>query len=331
MVSVTQKARWCQRFLERIEKARRKGDKHAVSRISGYCRVPVKSAYDWQYKWDGTWQSLAAKSHRPKSHPKAHTEGEIQLIISVTRECGFLPPLLLYQELCERGYTRSYGGMKRFYRKHFSRPTIPVVKPEKPKPYDGGQFPGERVQIDVKYVPKVSLYGEKLYQYTLIDEFSRWCYREIHAELSDHASSLFLRNAVKTAPFKIHEAQTDNGHEFTNALFGQKQEELSRFELALKALGIEYRRIRVGTPKHNGRVERQHGLDMLRFYKRRKFTSLHDAQQKVAGYNAWSNTRIKTCLNFRSPVQTIADSVLDFFHTSLTPGQNPPKKSGNGG
>jgi transposase InsO family protein len=279
----------------------------------------VKSTYDWLNKWDGTWKSLAAKSHRPHRHPNAHTEAEIQLMITVTRECGFLPPLLMYQELLDRGYTRSYGGLKRFFRKHFAMPTTPLVRPKKPEVYEGGTYPGERVQIDVKYVPKASLYGEKLYQYTLVDEFSRWCYREIHAELNDHASTLFLSNAIRAAPFKIRMVQTDNGHEFTNALFGQKREDPSRFEMALTVLGIEYRRIRVGTPKHNGRVERQHGLDMLRFYKRRKFTSLKDARQKIAAYNSWSNTRIKTCLNFRSPVQTIALVVLNFFHASLTP------------
>jgi transposase InsO family protein len=250
-----------------------------------------------------------SKSHRPHSHPKAHTEAEIQMMIGVTRECGFLPPLLMYQELMERGYTRSYGGMKRFYRKHFSAPTASLVRPEKPKAYDGGKYPGERVQIDVKYVPKACLYGEKLYQYTLVDEYSRWCYREIHAEHNEYASNLFIRNAVRAAPFKIHEAQTDNGSEFTNALFGQRREELTRFEMSLKEFGIKYRRIRVGTPKHNGRVERQHGLDMQRFYKRQKFTSLEEARQKVAAYNDWSNTRIKTCLNFRSPIQII-DALL---------------------
>ena len=307
MVSVSQKARWCQSFLERIEKARAKGDKHAVSRISGYWRVPVKSAYDWLYRWDGGWHSLVAKSHRPHTHPNAHTETEIQMMISVTRTQGFLPPLLMYQELRERGYTRSYGGLKRFLRKHFAAPAAPLVRPEKPKAYDGGTFPGNRVQIDVKYVPKASLYGEKLYQYTLVDEFSRWCYREIHDEHSAHISALFLRNAINAAPFKIRMVQTDNGHEFTNALFGQKREEFTRFEQTLIELGIAYRRIRVGTPKHNGRVERQHGLDMQRFYKRQKFTSLEDARQKVSVYNIWSNTRIKTCLNFRSPLQTIAD------------------------
>jgi transposase InsO family protein len=231
------------------------------------------------------------------------------MMIGVRRACGFLPPLLMYQELRERGYTRSYGGLKRFIRKHFAAPAAPLVKPKKPQVYDGGKYPGERVQIDVKHVPKVSLYGEKLYQYTLVDEFSRWCYREIHAELSEYASSLFVRNALKAAPFEIREVQTDNGYEFTKALFGQKREEPTRFETALMELGVEYRRIRVGTPKHNGRVERQHGLDMLRFYKRQKFISLEDAQQKVTAYNVWSNTRIKTCLNFRSPIQII----IDFF------------------
>ena len=254
-------------------------------------------------------KSLVAKSHRPHRHPNAHTEAEIELIIDVRRECGFIAPLLMYQELSERGYTRSYGGMKRFLRKHFASPAAPLVKAEKAQVYDGGKYPGERVQIDVKYVPKASLYGEKLYQYTLVDEFSRWCYREIHAELNEYASSVFLHNAVKAAPFKIHEVQTDNGQEFTNALFGQKRLEPTRFERALTELGINYRRIRVGTPKHNGRVERQHGLDMLRFYKRQKFTSLEDANRKVALYNVWSNTRIKTCLNLRSPIQIISDFI----------------------
>jgi len=119
--------------------------------------------------------------------------------------------------------------MKRFLRKHFAAPAVPRVRPEKPKVYDGGKFPGERVQIDVKYVPKASLYGGRLYQYPLVDEFSRWCYREIHDELSENVSGLFIRNAVKAVPFAIRAAQTDNGHEFTNALFGQKRREPTCF------------------------------------------------------------------------------------------------------
>jgi Integrase core domain. len=308
MTRITQKARWRQYFLQRIEKARRSGDKHAVRRISDYCRVPVKTAYDWQRKWDGTWQSLLPGSHRPHRCTRAHTDDEIALMIAVTREKGFLPPLLMYQELIEQGYTRSYGGMKRFIRKHFAAPAAARMPRDKPKVYDGGTFPGARVQVDVKYVPRDCLYGEKLYQFTAVDEYSRWCYREIYSEHSDYSAMLFLRGLVATAPFQICELQTDNGHEWTNALFGQKYPSLTRFEQELARLGIGYRRIRVGTPKHNGRVERQHGLDMHRFYNKTTFTSLEDAQQKLHDYNLWSNTRIKTCLNFRSPLHIIAAS-----------------------
>ena len=123
------------------------------------------------------------------------------------------------------------------------------------------------MQVDVKYVPRKNLYGEKLYQYTLVDEYSRWCYREIHAEHTEYASLQFIRNAVRKTPFSISEVQTDNGYEFTNAFSGQKTLELSHFEQFLHDNGISYRRIRVGTPKHNGRVECQHGLDMLKSYK----------------------------------------------------------------
>jgi transposase InsO family protein len=114
-----------------------------------------------------------------------------------------------------------------------------------------------------------------------------------------------LQNLVKAAPFKILEVQTDNGHEWTNALFGAKREMPTRFEETLGKLGIRYRRIRVGTPKHNGRVERQHGLDSERFYKTAHFLSLDDARQKLSAYNDWSNSRIKVCLNFRSPLSVV--------------------------
>lgn len=43
-------------------------------------------------------------------------------------------------------------------------------------------YPGERVQIDVKFVPAACLVGaaagRKFYQYTAIDEFSRYRYLE---------------------------------------------------------------------------------------------------------------------------------------------------------
>ena len=49
-------------------------------------------------------------------------------------------------------------------------------KKYKPKPYEQMQYPGQRVQIDVKVVPKACIADPelKLYQYTAIDEYSRY-------------------------------------------------------------------------------------------------------------------------------------------------------------
>jgi len=102
------------RDIEKNQPRAEKGDRHTVSRICGYYLIQVKIAYDWLKKWDGTWQSLKAKSHRPHHHPKEHTEEEISLVIEVMWEYKLSAVLLIWQELYNRGYTRSYGGLKRF-------------------------------------------------------------------------------------------------------------------------------------------------------------------------------------------------------------------------
>jgi len=306
MSSIGQEARWKQEILKRIRKAKEQGDKHAVKRMAGYYRIgSVKVIYDWQKQWDGGWRSLVPKSHRPHGHPKAHTEQEVELIVAVHRECGFLEPLLLWQELRERGYTRSFGGMKRFVRKRFGTPSPPKTAKEKPKRYDGGTFPGERLQLDVKYVPSECVkFDAKLYQFTAVDEFSRWTYREIYDEHSTYSAKQFLLGLLRAAPFPICCVQTDNGSEWYNALFF-KPKHKTLFEQALLNLHIGYRRIRIATPRHNGRVERQHGLDAKRFYRKLKFYSMEEARLKIALYNGWSNSRIKTCLDFKSPNQVL--------------------------
>ena len=54
-------------------------------------------------------------------------------------------------------------------------------------------YPGERVQIDVKFVPAACLVGaaagRKFYQYTALDEFSRYRYLEAFEENSTYSST----------------------------------------------------------------------------------------------------------------------------------------------
>ena len=121
----------------------------------------------------------------------------------------------------------------------------------------------------MKYVPTYCVSnGRKYYQYTAVDECTRWTYREMYEEHSTYSSTEFLYNLVRKAPFPIREIQTDNGTEFTNALLQKSWDHKSLFEEKLEKYGIIYHRIRVATPRHNGKVERQHRIDEARFYKK---------------------------------------------------------------
>ncbi len=64
---------------------------------------------------------------------------------------------------------------------------------------------------------------------------------------------------------KIHE-----GAEFTNALLVVKSKHNTLFEGALEKLGIEYQKIKIATPQHNGKAERQNRQDEERFYSKLK-------------------------------------------------------------
>lgn len=216
--------------------------------------------------------------------------------------------LLAYQELRERWeYTRSYGGFKRIAAKLKGNKSKKKAT-RKSKPYRRAEYPGQKIQVDVKFVPSACVAnGEKYYQFTAVDECTRWTFREMYDEHSTFSAHDFLMKLIRAAPFPIREIQTDNGTEFTNALLVAKAKHKTMFEEALAQMDILYHRIRIATPRHNGKVERQHRTDTLRFYDRLRMYSLEDGRRQLAAYQRKSNDHIKTCLNMRSPNQVLRD------------------------
>lgn len=115
----------------------------------------------------------------------------------------------------------------------------------------------------------------------------------------------FLIKLIHAFPFPIREIQTDNGTEWTTQLLVKNPDNKTLFEQALMDMGIIYHRIRVATPRHNGKVERQHRTDEKRFYSKMRMYSLADGRNQMAKYNKWSNTIPKICLNFLSPNEVL--------------------------
>ena len=284
-------------FRQRVIK---KSYKIGVTAASKYYRVSRQAIYEWRAKYDGkSWKSLVDKSHRPHHHPNEHTVEEKAMILRMYPYHKD-DMIMLWDALRKRGYSRSYTSLVRVVNK-WIRPEIKKKQTRKPKPYQRADYPGQKVQVDVKFVPSYCVVnGKKYYQYTAVDECTRWTYREMYDEHSTYSSTDFLKKLILSCPFPIREIQTDNGTEFTRALMSNDGKP-SLFEETLEACGIKYHRIRVATPRHNGKVERQHRTDENRFYKKMKMYNLDDGRRQLTKYNEKSNNIPKICLGFLTP------------------------------
>ena len=284
-------------FRQRVIK---KSYKIGVTAAANYYHISRNAIYEWRKKYDGkSWKSLLDKSHRPHHHPNEHTAEEKQMILR--RYPRYKDDMImLWDSLRKDGYTRSYTSLVRVVNK-WIKPEIKQKQAKKPKPYQRAEYPGQKVQVDVKFVPTYCVVnGQKYYQYTAVDESTRWTFRELYDEHSTYSSTDFLKKLILNCPFPIREIQTDNGTEFTRALISEDGKP-SLFEEMLELCGIKYHRIRVATPRHNGKVERQHRTDEKRFYKKMKMYNLDDGRKQLEKYNKKSNNIPKICLGFLTP------------------------------
>ena len=283
--------------------------KNGVTKAAIRYKVNRQYVYRWRKRYDGTLQSLADKSHRPHHHPNQHTPEELKLISDMRKRNINAGLVVFWVKLRQRGYSRSVTGLYRVLRKQNKMAVKPPNPKYIPKPYEKMLYPGQRVQIDVKVVPTACIVGdaqgEKFYQYTAIDEYSRFRYLEAFKEQSSYSSAVFVEHLLKKFPFKIECIQTDNGQEFTKAYGNTKNPTLTLFENKLKKLGIQHKLIKVYTPRHNGKVERSHRKDNEYFYATHKFYSFDDFAKQLKVHNYKYNKFPMRPLNWKAPADYI--------------------------
>ena len=214
--------------------------KKGVTKAARRYNVSRQFIYRWQKRYDGTLESLKDRSHRPHSHPNQHTQEEIKLIKDVRKRNMHTGLVVFWVKLRQKGYTRSVTSLWRMLKKLDLAPIKPPNPKYIPKPYEKMYYPGQRVQIDVKFVPDVCIVGEakaegkKFYQYTAIDEYSRFRYLEAFEEHSSYSSAVFLEHMLQAFKFPVECVQTDNGMEFTKRLGNSEKPTLTLFEASLK-------------------------------------------------------------------------------------------------
>lgn len=212
----------------------------------------------------------------------------------------------LWYRLKKRGYTRRPESLFRVMRKLGMLPQKEKKSVYKPKPYEQMTYPGQRIQVDVKVVPRRCITDPELhlFQYTAIDEFTRLRFLAAYPEQSTYSSADFLKKLVKwyaRRGLHVECVQTDNGFEFTNRFSNSKRDIPTLFEKTAAQLGIRYKLIRPYTPRHNGKVERSHREDQKRFYSCHRFYSLDDFANQLSIHNRRSNNFPMRPLNWLSP------------------------------
>ncbi|MGF0096190.1 DDE-type integrase/transposase/recombinase [Peptoniphilus sp. SGI.035] len=283
--------------------------KHGVTKAARRYHTNRQFVYRQLKKYDGNVRSLALRSRRPKTSPKAHKKEELELIERMYKEIGVYGLAEVYVRCKSKGYERSFGNMCRQIRKYgFKKPKI---KRQSYTRYIGldGKYPGEKVQIDIKYVPESCIrfptYGNKYYQITAIDEYSRKRILKIVKEKSTYETSKFLKTLETEMGFKIKTIQVDNGYEFVNDI--DKTNKISKFQKVAEKLGIDIKRTRPYSPWQNGKVERSHREDEKIIYARAVFTSEKQLKRAIKKHETQYNSTAKYVLKFKSPNEIIKE------------------------
>ena len=130
----------------------------------------------------------------------------------------------IHKVLCRHGLNRI--KRPKLARKRWKRYSRPV--------------PGDRVQMDVCKI------GAGVYQYTAINDCSRYQVIGVFRRKTAASTLAFLDQVVEEMPFSIQRIQTDRGQEFF----------AYRVQDRLRQWSIKFRPIRPRAPHLNGKVER---------------------------------------------------------------------------
>ena len=208
-------------------------------RFASFHEVPYSTFCRWlaRFRRSGA-AALRDRSHAPKRKPTKLSGQEETLIrqAHTTLGCGVhrLYAYLKAARLTARCFSSVYRVLRRC--------GALARRRRRPKPnwiLYAKAFPGERAQMDIKYLP------EDRFQLTLIDDCSRLTAATVMPGRRQRDVVEALPRLLAAFPFELRCIQTDNGSEFDGLC--------DRF---LAERGIRHARIRPRTPHLNGEVER---------------------------------------------------------------------------
>lgn len=288
----------------------------SIRKALSYYKIKRTTFWRWRKRYDGAKESLMDKSHRPHSeHPRKTPIEVVSKIGNFRRRNPEDSSVEIWVKTVKSGYGVSYSTCLRILKR------LDGYEPYKTNPkkrhdgkYHTPDYPGDKWQVDVKYVPtecKAPGLEGRFYQYTYLDEASRKRFLYFANEHSMYETVKGLRRAIAFFGYAPRIIQTDNGFEFSDRA-SAKVDDLSSagrkgpnfLERFCLEADITHKFIRPRTPEHNGKVERSHRVDQEKFYRTMRFHSLKDLREQGARWMRRYNKTPKMTLNLKSPNET---------------------------
>ncbi len=285
--------------------------KYGISRSVFYYwkkRIDLKSS--GKGKGYSKEMRLISYSRKPKTNPRAYPDHIIKLIIRIRKRTNRGAEYIWFMLKDKYAFDASVTGVYKVLKREGLIKKY-KHKQKKNRIYKAPKYlPGEKVQVDVKYVKLIDNIAKKLgkkyrwvYQYTAIDVATGIKCKFIYEEHDIQSSLDFLSKIRHFYPFKIKVIQTDNGFEFTWRLNPDINKE-HPFTIQCKLYGYTHHLIPPAYPRSNSHVERTHRIDEEEVYRGRTFTSLQQLLKiNLKNLKYFNEKRPQKTKHFLPPLQ----------------------------
>jgi len=277
------------------------------------------------YKWFGrlkksNWDLKALKeySRRPKKSPKQISRKlEHRIKYFAQRQYGArMIEALLQREKTPVGKSTINHVLRK--RKKGTKVKVRGFNPHRRR-YEL-VIPGQRLQIDVKYVPEL-VDGKRAYAYVAVDECTRWRFVWATDSLNQYSTEEFLTKLKVACPFPIYKIQTDQGQEFSFRRFQEQNEHVEhRLTRWCRENNVLHRLLPPGAKELNGKVERSHRIDEQYFYWKAPTDNLeHFNLEMKAWIEFYHRVRPHGGLKYKTPWEKLCERLVALKAEAVAP------------
>jgi len=172
-------------------------------------------------------------------------------------------------------------------------------------------WPGQRLQMDIKYVPR-KINDKQYYVFNAIDDCTRWRISRLYRNKGHLQAVNFLRYVYEVFPFKIQCIQLDNDNCFTHRLNPQNHGKRHRFESNAEEMGIRLKFIPPGEKELQGKVERLHRTDEDEFFWKVPYISFDNLQYHLETWTfEYNYKRFHKELGWQTPVDILYSKLVE--------------------